>query len=239
MDFKDRLIVALDLDDADKALQLVEQLRGAVGMFKIGLEPFCLFGPSFVEKVQERGGDVFLDLKFHDIPRTTAQAARAAVRMGVQMFNVHIAGGREMLKAVVEAVKEETGGGDIPKILGVTVLTSLGAEELRAEIGIQRYPLDQVLFWAEHAQECGLSGVVASPLEASAIRSHCGKDFLIVTPGVRPTGSAPDDQMRVSTPAAALKAGADYIVVGRPVVKAPDPLRAVQEIIKEMEEVQG
>lgn len=239
MDFKDRLIVALDLDDADKALQLVEQLRGAVGMFKIGLEPFCLFGPSFVERVHERGGDVFLDLKFYDIPRTTAQAARAAVRMGVQMFNVHIAGGREMLKAVVDAAKEEAGCGDIPKILGVTVLTSLGAEELRAEIGIQRSPLDQVLFWAELARECGLSGVVASPQEASAIRSRCGKDFLIVTPGVRPAGSAPDDQMRVSTPAAALKAGADYLVVGRPIVKAPDPLRAVQEIIREMEDVQG
>ncbi|MGB9792515.1 MAG: orotidine-5'-phosphate decarboxylase, partial [Thermacetogeniaceae bacterium] len=171
-------------------------------------------------------------------PRTAARAARAAVRMGVRMFNVHVAGGKGMLKAVVDAAREEAGGGDFPKILGVTVLTSLGAEELRAEIGIQRSPLEQVLFWAGIAKECGLSGVVASPQEAPGIRSLCGKDFLIVTPGIRPAGSVPDDQVRISTPVAALKAGADYIVVGRPIVKAPDPVRAVWEIIKEMEDAE-
>lgn len=237
MDLKDRLIVALDIDDEEEALRLVDQLRGSVGMFKVGLEPFCLFGPGFVEKIREKGGEVFLDLKFHDIPRTAAQAARAAVKMGVRMFNVHISGGKTMLKAVVDAVMEETGGGDATKILGVTVLTSLGAEELKEEVGIHRSPLEQVLFWAELAKECGLSGVVASPREASAIRSRCGKDFLIVTPGIRPTGAAADDQVRTSTPAAALKAGADYIVVGRPIVKAPDPMKAALEIIREMEGV--
>ncbi len=238
MGFKDRLIVALDVDDAGKARQLVEQLRGSVGMFKVGLEPFCLYGPGFVKAVQEMGGRVFLDLKFHDIPRTAAQAARAAVRMGVYMFNVHIAGGREMLKAVVEAVQEEAGPGGIPKVLGVTVLTSLGTEELRSEIGIDRSPLDQVLFWAELARECGLSGVVASPREVSAIRARCGKDFLIVSPGIRPAGAVPDDQIRISTPAAALRAGADYLVVGRPIVKAADPLQAAREIIREMEDAE-
>ncbi|HHW41503.1 MAG TPA: orotidine-5'-phosphate decarboxylase [Syntrophomonadaceae bacterium] len=238
MGFKDRLIVALDVDDAGKARQLVEQLRGYVGMFKVGLEPFCLYGPGFVKAVQEMGGRVFLDLKFHDIPRTAAQAARAAVRMGVYMFNVHIAGGREMLKAVVEAVQEEAGSGGIPKVLGVTVLTSLGTEQLRSEIGIDRSPLDQVLFWAELARECGLSGVVASPREVSAIRARCGKDFLIVTPGIRPAGAVPDDQIRISTPAAALRAGADYLVVGRPITKATDPLQAAREIIREMEDAE-
>jgi len=236
MDSKDRLIVAIDLDDAGKAQQLVEHLRDSVGMFKVGLEPFCNYGPKFVEAIQEKGGKVFLDLKFHDIPRTVAQAARAAVRMGVYMFNVHVAGGRDMLKAVMDAVHEEAGPGSIPKVLGVTVLTSLGTEQLRSEIGINRSPLGQVLFWAELARECGLSGVVASPKEVAAIRARCGEDFLIVTPGIRPAGSFPDDQVRISTPAAAIRAGADYLVVGRPIIKAADPLQAARELIREMEE---
>ncbi len=238
MDTKNRLIVALDVDDAGKTQQLVEKLQDSVGMFKVGLEAFCSYGPKFVEAIQEKGNKVFLDLKFHDIPRTVAQAARAAVRMGVYMFNVHIAGGREMLKAVMEAVHEEAGPGSIPKVLGVTVLTSLGTEQLRSEIGINRSPLDQVLFWAELARECGLSGVVASPKEVAALRARCGKDFLIVTPGIRPAGAQRDDQLRISTPAAALRAGADYLVVGRPVVKAADPLQAAREIIREMEEAE-
>jgi len=140
MQIKDRLIVALDVTERDKALELVEMLHDCCGMFKIGLEPFCIFGPTFVEEIQDRGGKVFLDLKFHDIPRTVAQAGRAAARLGVEMFNVHIAGGSEMMKAVVEAVREETAGKKQAKILGVTVLTSLGADELTRDLGIDRSP---------------------------------------------------------------------------------------------------
>ncbi|HHV35153.1 MAG TPA: orotidine-5'-phosphate decarboxylase [Syntrophomonadaceae bacterium] len=236
MQAKDRLIVALDVPEREKALEIVDMLYDCCGMFKIGLEPFCNFGPTFVEEIQDRGGRVFLDLKFHDIPRTVAQAGRAAARLGVEMFNVHIAGGREMMKAVVEAVREETAGEKQPKILGVTVLTSLGADELTRDLGIDRSPLEQVVFWAQEAEECGLSGVVASPKEISAIREHCGCDFLIVTPGIRPAGAGTGDQKRVSTPGDAVKNGVDYIVVGRPILQAQDPRQAALDIVREMEE---
>jgi orotidine-5'-phosphate decarboxylase len=236
MQIKDRLIVALDVTERDKALELVEMLHDCCGMFKIGLEPFCIFGPTFVEEIQDRGGKVFLDLKFHDIPRTVAQAGRAAARLGVEMFNVHIAGGSEMMKAVVEAVREETAGKKQAKILGVTVLTSLGADELTRDLGIDRSPLEQVIFWAQEAKECGLSGVVASPREISAIREHCGRDFLIVTPGIRPAGFESGDQKRVSTPGDAVRSGVDYIVVGRPILQAQDPRQAALDIVREMEE---
>lgn len=236
MQIKDRLIVALDVTERDKALELVEMLHDCCGMFKIGLEPFCIFGPTFVEEIQDRGGKVFLDLKFHDIPRTVAQAGRAAARLGVEMFNVHIAGGSEMMKAVVEAVREETAGKKQAKILGVTVLTSLGADELTRDLGIDRSPLEQVIFWAQEARECGLSGVVASPREISAIREHCGRDFLIVTPGIRPAGFESGDQKRISTPGDAVRSGVDYIVVGRPILQAQDPRQAALDIVREMEE---
>jgi len=236
MQIKDRLIVALDVTERDKALELVEMLHDCCGMFKIGLEPFCIFGPTFVEEIQDRGGKVFLDLKFHDIPRTVAQAGRAAARLGVEMFNVHIAGGSEMMKAVVDAVREETAGKKQAKILGVTVLTSLGADELTRDLGIDRSPLEQVIFWAQEAKECGLSGVVASPREISAIREHCGRDFLIVTPGIRPAGFESGDQKRVSTPGDAVRSGVDYIVVGRPILQAQDPRQAALDIVREMEE---
>lgn len=236
MEVKERLIVALDVNREEQVQSLVGELQDTVGMFKVGLEPFCCYGPRLVTTIQERGGRVFLDLKFHDIPRTAAQAAKAAARMGVAMFNVHLAGGREMLKAVVEAVYEEAGTGKIPIILGVTVLTSLSGEQLEKDLGISRSPLEQVLFWAEMAQECGLSGVVASPREVAAIRARCGPGFLIVTPGIRPAGAVPDDQKRISTPGQALRSGADYLVVGRPIVQAPDPRRAAEAILDEMEE---
>jgi orotidine-5'-phosphate decarboxylase len=236
MQIKDRLIVALDVPEKEQAFELVDMLHDCCGMFKIGLEPFCNFGPSFVEEIQQRGGKIFLDLKFHDIPRTVPQAGRAAARLGVEMFNVHIAGGSEMMKAVVEAVREETDGKKTTKILGVTVLTSLGAEELQEGMGINRSPLEQVVFWAKQAEEGGLSGVVASPKEISAIRENCGSDFLIVTPGIRPAGAGSGDQKRISTPADAVKSGVDYIVVGRPILQAADPRQAAIDIVQEMEE---
>jgi orotidine-5'-phosphate decarboxylase len=166
-----------------------------------------------------------------------AGAARAAVRMGVSMCNSHVAGGAEMMKAALEAARQESGSEAMPKVLGVTVLTSLGADQLQDELGLVRPPQEQVAFWSRQARDCGLSGVVASPQEILSIRQHCGNGFLIVTPGIRPAGSAMDDQKRISTPGAALQAGADYLVVGRPITKASQPRQAALDIIQEMEAV--
>jgi orotidine-5'-phosphate decarboxylase len=230
-----RLIVALDVSTLEQAKSLVAELHDLVGMFKVGLELFCSHGPRAVEIVLEQGGRVFLDLKYHDIPNTVAGAARAAVRLGVSMFNLHIAGGVEMMRAALEAAGQEAGTEAAPKILGVTVLTSLGAGQLRDELGLERPPAEQVVFWAGQALDCGLSGVVASPQEIRRIRQRCGEGFLIVTPGIRPAASSLDDQKRISTPEEALHSGADYLVVGRPITKAPDRRQATIAIIKEME----
>ncbi len=235
MKARERLIIALDVSTLEQARSLVAELHDLADMFKIGLELFCSHGPRAVETVLEQGGRVFLDLKYHDIPNTVAGAARAAVRMGVSMFNLHIAGGAEMMKAALEAALQDAGLDVAPRILGVTVLTSLGAGQLRDELGLVRPPAEQVVFWAKQARDCGLSGVVASPQEILSIRQHCGNGFLIVTPGIRPAGSATDDQKRISTPGAALHAGADYLVVGRPITRASEPRQAALAIIEEME----
>jgi orotidine-5'-phosphate decarboxylase len=237
MKARERLIVALDVSTLEQAKSLVAELHDLVGMFKVGLELFCSHGPRAVEAVLEQGGRVFLDLKYHDIPNTVAGAARAAVRMGVSMFNLHIAGGAEMMKAALEAARQEAGSEVAPRILGVTVLTSLGTGQLRDELGLVRTPAEQVVFWASQAKDCGLSGVVASPQEIRAIRQHCRDGFLIVTPGIRPAASSPDDQKRISTPGEALRSGADYLVVGRPITRAPEPRQAAKAIIEEMEAV--
>jgi orotidine-5'-phosphate decarboxylase len=235
MEARDRLIVALDVSTLEQARGLVAELHDLVGMFKVGLELFCSYGPQAVETVHDQGGRVFLDLKYHDIPNTVAAAARAAVRMGVFMFNVHVAGGVEMMREALEAVRDEAGQHERPQVLGVTVLTSLGTDQLRDELGLVRPPQEQVVFWAKLARDCGLAGAVASPQEIGLIRQQCGHDFLIVTPGIRPAGSGPDDQKRVSTPGEALRAGANYLVVGRPITRAPDPRQAALAIIEEME----
>jgi orotidine-5'-phosphate decarboxylase len=232
---RERLIVALDVSTLEQARSLVAELHDLAGMFKVGLELFCSHGPRAVETVLEQGGRVFLDLKYHDIPNTVAGAARAAVRMGVSMFNVHIAGGAEMMKAALEAARREAGSEVAPRILGVTVLTSLGADQLRDELGLVRPPQEQVVFWAKQARDCGMSGVVASPQEIRTVRQHCGDGFLIVTPGIRPAASSSDDQKRIGTPGEALHSGADYLVVGRPITRAPDPRQAALAIIEEME----
>ena len=235
MEAKQRLIVALDVSTLEQARSLVSELKDLVGMFKIGLELFYSHGPRAVEAVHEQGGRVFLDLKFHDIPNTVAGAARAATRMGVAMFNLHAAGGAEMMRAAAEAACQEAGSGEAPLIIAVTVLTSLGSDALRDEVGLTRPPMEQVVFWAEQAKDCGLAGVVASPQEIRSIRQRCGEDFLIVTPGIRPVGTVQDDQQRVGTPGEALHAGASYLVVGRPITKAPDRRQAALSIIAEME----
>ncbi len=232
----DRLIVALDVPDRAGALALVEALRPAVRRFKVGLELFTAEGPALVEELTARGVEIFLDLKFHDIPNTVAGAVRSAARTGAWLVNVHAGGGRAMLARAAEAAAEAArqAGRRRPLVLAVTVLTSLGEAEWRDEVGMVRTPEEQVGFWARLAREAGLDGVVCSPREAALVRRACGPGFLIVTPGVRPAWAAQGDQRRVLTPAEALAAGADYLVVGRPVTGAADPLEAARRVIAEM-----
>ena len=233
-----KLIIALDVDTEDEARRLFLLLGAEAGMFKIGSQLFTAAGPQFVREIVAQGGRVFLDLKFHDIPNTVAAACREAVRLGVSLFNVHAAGGGEMLRRAADATAEtaEREGLPRPALIAVTVLTSADASVL-AEVGVAASAVEeQVKLLAKLAASSGLDGVVASPHEIAPVRSVVAReDFLLVTPGVRPSGSAHDDQKRVLTPAEAVRAGADYIVVGRAILNAADPLRAAQEIVAEME----
>jgi orotidine-5'-phosphate decarboxylase len=231
----DRLIIALDVNGREPALALVAALRPKVCRFKVGLELFTSCGPALVREIIGKGGLVFLDLKLHDIPHTVARASVEAARLGVEMFTLHLAGGALMARRAVDEVEAHCRIYRIPrpKILGVTVLTSFDQEDL-APIGITR-PLDeQVLALAALAREAGLDGVVASPREVRALRAACGRDMLLVTPGIRPAGSNPQDQVRTLTPREAIEAGADRIVVGRPIVAARDPLEAAETILLQM-----
>lgn len=214
-----QVIVALDFPSADAALALLDQLEPGSCRLKIGKELFTRSGPALVERCIARGFEVFLDLKFHDIPNTVAAACAAAADLGVWMVNVHCAGGRRMLLAARERLAAHASP---PLLIGVTVLTSLAAEEL-AEIGWQGSPAENVRRLAGLAQDCGLDGVVCSPLEAAELRARSGPEFRLVTPGVRPADAAADDQRRVMTPTDAVAAGADYLVIGRPITAAPDP----------------
>jgi orotidine-5'-phosphate decarboxylase len=231
-----RLIVALDVETTHEARELFSVLKGVAGMFKIGSQLFTAAGPGFVREIIEAGERVFLDLKFHDIPNTVAAAGVEAARLGVSIFNIHALGGGQMMRRTAEAVAEAAmrEGFERPSIIAVTVLTSADAATL-AEVGISSEPEAQARRLARLADECGLDGVVASPHEVAQVRAVVRRqDFLIVTPGVRPASSAMEDQKRVMTPAEAVRAGADYLVVGRPILKAPDPLRAALEISREM-----
>ena len=231
-----RVILALDVYSVKTAEQAVARLKNHVAAFKIGFELFVAAGPDVVRAVQGMGGRVFLDLKFHDIPNTAAQAARVAVRMGVDFFDLHASGGRAMMSAVKKAVDEEAlaAGAVKPVILGVTVLTSLTEKDLREDLNCRNAPEAQVVSLARLAESCGLGGVVASPREVPAIRSAVGREFVIVTPGVRPSWAGADDQQRVATPAEAVKSGADYLVIGRPILKAADPVEAAIRINEEL-----
>lgn len=231
-----KIIVALDVDDILRARSLVDQLSGRVGAFKIGKQLFTRCGPAAVHMVHERGGRVFLDLKFHDIPATVALASREATRLGVFMFNVHAAGGAAMMHAAAEAARAGAAefGCVAPVVLGVTVLTSLGENDLR-ELGIGTGVEETVVTRARAAAGAGLDGVVASPREIVPVKNACGENFLVVTPGVRPAEAATQDQKRVTTPVAAVRAGADYLVIGRLVTAAPDPVAAVESITRELE----
>jgi len=230
-----KLIVALDVDTVDQARQLVARLRDVVGMFKVGSQLFTSAGPALVREIVGGGNKVFLDLKFHDIPNTVAAAAVEATRLRVSIFNVHASGGSEMMERTAQAVAETSQQEQLPKpaVIAVTLLTSANEATLR-EIGIDAPPEKLVSHLARMAASAGLDGVVASPLEAPVIRIATSPDFLIVTPGVRPSGSTAGDQKRITTPREAIERGADYIVVGRPILSAPDPVYAATQIIEEI-----
>lgn len=234
---KDKLIVALDVETSDRALELVNELREVAGMFKIGSTLFTAVGPQIVKDIIASGSRVFLDLKFHDIPHQVAGAARSAAELGVSLFTIHASGGSEMMKRAAEAVAEvaERNGTPRARVLAISVLTSVDAAIL-TEIGVAGLPAESVLRLVKLAESSGVDGVVASPQEVTGIRSKItNTDFLVVTPGIRPA-TTQDDQRRVATPAAALASGADYLVVGRPITGAPDPLAAARAILTEMEQ---
>jgi len=231
-DPKERIIFALDVDHFSEAQQWVRVLRDRVGLFKVGKQLFTHAGPKVMDMILAKGQKVFLDLKFHDIPNTVAKAAEQATRHNVTMFDLHALGGFDMMKKTVEASRAvaKTLGIPRPLILAVTILTSMDEEAIR-EVGIQGPISDQVGRLASLAMKAGVDGVVASPQEIRIIRQRCGDGFLIVTPGIRMPASKPDDQKRTLTPKEALTAGADYLVIGRPIKEAKDPLEAVQKIV--------
>ena len=222
------LIVALDMDESDEAVRLADEIGPDVAALKIGSQLFTRYGPELVRKITGSGGRVFLDLKYHDIPNTVAKAVRGAVEMGVSWITVHSSGGSEMIQAASEAA------GDA-KILAVTVLTSLDREAM-SRVGWSGEVRDQVINLAAMARESGADGIVCSALEVRSLRSVLDKGCVLVTPGIRPAGASTDDQARVATPASAVADGADYLVVGRPIVKAPDPKGAVRLILEEMKQ---
>jgi len=234
-----KIIIALDYPNAVPALALADRLEPSLCRLKVGKELFTATGPALLEELMQRGFEVFLDLKFHDIPSTTAQACKAAASLGVWMINVHALGGRKMLVAAREAIVSSA---QRPKLIAVTMLTSMAQEDL-AEIGINATPAEMVLRLATLARDSGLDGVVCSAQEAALLRKHCGDKFCLVTPGIRPAHASlagklmaghPDDQSRVMSPKAAMQAGSSYLVIGRPITQAADPLQALLDINQEL-----
>jgi orotidine-5'-phosphate decarboxylase len=228
-----RIIFALDVGEFSDVERWASLLGDKVGMFKIGKQLYTACGPAAVRMIQKHGGEVFLDLKYHDIPNTVAMASLEAARMGVRLFNLHALGGYEMMATTMEAVRREFPGPDRPRVLAVTILTSSTAETLKG-VGITEPVPEMVVRLASLAKEAGIDGVVASPLEVPLIRAACGSEFLIVTPGVRPADASADDQKRVMTPGEAVRQGADYLVIGRPISGDTDPVAAVERIIDDI-----
>ncbi|MDD4858464.1 MAG: orotidine-5'-phosphate decarboxylase [Candidatus Krumholzibacteria bacterium] len=233
-----RVIVALDVEDSGRALELVSLTSPAIGLYKIGSRLFTYEGPSIVREIAKLGASVFLDLKFHDIPATVEGSVRAATALGVAMMTVHASGGVDMMRSAAEAASEESErlGIERPLVVGVTVLTSLSMEDLSRTFGSKGAVRDVVLHLASQARESGLDGVVASVEETRLIKDAVGVDFKVVTPGIRPSGADAGDQKRVATPRAAREAGSDFLVVGRPIIGASDPLKAAEGILRELKE---
>lgn len=232
-----RIMVALDKPSANEAERVVEQLAGIPCWMKVGLQLFYAEGPDFVRKLKQQGHRIFLDLKLHDIPNTVKGGSRSITALGVDMFNVHAAGGSKMMAAALEGVEEAIGAGEAvsrPIIIGVTQLTSTSQQVLNEEIGIPGSVEQTVLKYAGLAKQAGLQGVVASPLEVKAIKRELGADFITVTPGIRPNWSSQGDQSRTMTPSKALSEGTDYMVIGRPITGADDPRQAIETILEEM-----
>lgn len=232
---RDRLIFPLDVPSTAEAEELIEALSGEVGMFKVGKQLFLHAGPGIVRHLREKGEEVFLDLKFHDIPRTVARASLEATRLGVKMFDLHASGSFEMMRLTAQQVRQVCRREDLrrPKILAVTVLTSLSGEDLKL-VGVRSGVMPQVTRLAKLSSDAGMDGVVASPLEVDEIRRACGKRLTIVTPGIRPASADTEDQKRVTTPGDAIRAGSNYLVVGSPIRNAPDPVRAARDIVDEI-----
>jgi len=229
-----KLVFALDVDTLEDARSWVDRLRGRVGLFKVGKQLFTRCGPDVVRMIREQGGEVFLDLKFHDIPNTVAKACHAAGELGARIVTLHTLGGMEMMRAASQAVGSSSAeGGGRPLLLGVTILTSSTDETLR-RVGIDRPVAEMVPRLALLAQEAGLDGVVASPHEVFSIRRRCDPQFVVLTPGVRTADARTDDQRRVATPSEAIRAGANYLVVGRPIATARDPEAVVERLVQEM-----
>lgn len=233
---KERVILALDVSDYNEALDIVEQFKDSIDIFKVGFELFTSAGPKIIKKIREEDKKVFLDLKYHDIPNTVAQAAVAATRHGVSMLTVHTSGGLEMLKTCADAVvnyclKENMAR---PRLLGVTVLTSIDQNILRDELGSAMSLTAQVKNLANLSLRAGFDGVIASAHEILMLRERFGESFLIVTPGIRPSWSSTDDQRRTMTPRQAIRAGADYLVMGRSIIHQPSPLNAMERILNEI-----
>lgn len=234
-----KIMVALDKPDAAAALALAAQLQGTGCWMKVGMELFYAAGPSVVRELKSRGFRIFLDLKMHDIPNTVRGGARSIARLGVDLFNVHGAGGIAMMSAAAEGVREAVAAGDAehaPIVIAVTQLTSTSQSVLNEEIGITGQVEDAVVRYAQLARQAGLQGVVASPLEVAAVKAACGLGFLTVTPGIRPRGAEAGDQSRITTPHDAVIGGTDYLVIGRPISAAPNPAEALDNILKEMTE---
>ncbi|GAA3404018.1 orotidine-5'-phosphate decarboxylase [Paenibacillus hodogayensis] len=231
----ERIIIALDYPDVQGAERLLDQLEGIPCYMKVGMELFYAAGPQFVLRLKEAGYRVFLDLKLHDIPNTVKGGSASVARLGVDMFNVHAAGGRAMMEAAREGVDQALSGSpgaQKPLLIGVTQLTSTSRQMLNEEIGIDGPVEDAVLRYASLAKRAGLDGVVASPLEVVRIKGQCGASFATVTPGIRPAGSAVGDQSRIMTPREAIEQGTDYIVIGRPITAAADPRQALEQIVE-------
>ncbi|MBT3393309.1 MAG: orotidine-5'-phosphate decarboxylase [Elusimicrobiaceae bacterium] len=230
---KDRIIVALDVATKEAALNLVKKLSAHVGVFKVGKELFTACGPSIIEDIHKLGGKVFLDLKFHDIPNTVAKAVSQATKLGVYMITLHTSGGSEMLKAAAEAAKQNSIGGKVPILLGVTILTSLDDDGLK-EIGFSCSAEEMVLKLVALSKNNGVSGIVCSAKEVKKLREKFGQDIILVTPGIRPIWSVSGDQKRITTPKDAVDNGTDFMVIGRPITQADDPIKAAKDIAQEL-----